>query len=83
MENDAKPKDSLFAATVLLGSNDAVLDDKDDRHVPIDEFKENLMYIISTLEKNGIQTENIILISPPPIDIDAWTANCKLRGSIF
>lgn len=77
---DGKPKGSLYAATILLGTNDAVLEEKDDRHVPIKEYKENLQKIVSLMEGSGIQTENIILISPPPIDLKAWETHCSIQG---
>ena len=83
LKHDGKPNGSLFAATVLLGTNDAVLQDKDDRFVPVEEYKKNLVSIISKLESNGIPSENIVLISPPPMDLQAWTAYCKAQGTIY
>ena len=83
LKYDGKPKGSLFAATILLGTNDAVLPDKDDRYVPVDEYKKNLMSIISKMENSGIPTENIILISPPPMDLSAWSIHCKTQGSPY
>lgn len=56
---------SKFAlATLLLGSNDAA-SEKSMQHVPLSEYKENLIFIV-----NYLKTINpamvIILITPPP-----------------
>lgn len=63
---------SPVAVTVFFGANDACLPDRSGsfQHVPIDEYKNNLSSIISSLKKRWPGT-NIILITPPPIDEDA------------
>jgi len=80
LKHDGQPKGSLYATTILLGTNDAVLRDKDDRHVPVEEYKKNLVSIISKMESKGIPSENIILISPPPMDLEAWSVFSRKQG---
>ena len=83
LKHDGRPNGSIYAATILLGTNDAVQQDKDDRHVPIEEYKKHLVSIISKMEDSGIPSENIIIISPPPIDLEAWANYCKVQGKIY
>ena len=83
LKRDGQPKGSLYAATILLGTNDAVLKEKDDRHVPVEEYKKNLVSIISKMESKGIPSENIILISPPPMDLEAWSVFSRKQGKIY
>ena len=68
--NDNQPYGIIKVATVLLGSNDAVNKSLDNRHVPIADYVKNLKCIISLLQK--AQVDNIILISPPPVDDFEW-----------
>ncbi len=74
------PQRSLYAAVVLLGTNDSVLKDVDDRAVPVDEYKENLKEIISEIEKQGVPRERILLVSPPPIDVEPWKKHAREMG---
>lgn len=57
-------------ATILLGSNDSNSKQHDDRHVPLVEYEQNLKCIVESLLEHKV--ENIILISPPPIDVMRW-----------
>ncbi|KAL8468182.1 hypothetical protein ACS0TY_031424 [Phlomoides rotata] len=58
-----------LAVTVFFGANDASLPDRYGafQHVPLDEYKQNLVAIVAFLKKQWASTR-IILITPPPID---------------
>ncbi|KAB1223541.1 hypothetical protein CJ030_MR2G011234 [Morella rubra] len=58
-----------LAVTVFFGANDACLPDRCSafQHVPLEEYKRNLLSVISSLKKRWSKTQ-IILITPPPID---------------
>ncbi|XP_021294422.1 GDSL esterase/lipase At5g45920 [Herrania umbratica] len=60
-----------LAVTVFFGANDACLPDRYAafQHVPVDEYKQNLHSIVSSLKKRWPKTL-ILLITPPPIDED-------------
>lgn len=64
--------DAPLAVTVFFGANDASLPDRSSgfQHVPLDEYKQNLLAIVAFLKKQWPSTR-IILIAPPPIDEDA------------
>ncbi|PIN23308.1 Isoamyl acetate-hydrolyzing esterase [Handroanthus impetiginosus] len=65
-------EDAPLAVTVFFGANDACLPDRYGgfQHVPLDEYKHNLLAIVDFL-KNRWPSTCIILITPPPIDEDA------------
>ena len=81
LRHDGQPEGALYAAAVLLGTNDSVMKEDDDRSVPVDEYIENMRYIISEIEKHGIPREKIILIAPPPIDVTAWRRFMEVKGN--
>ena len=83
LHRDGHKNESLYAATVLIGTNDAVLEDKDDRAVPLDEYKDNLLYIISKIESYGVPRERIILVTPPPMDSASWTKYAREKGKFI
>ncbi|KAF5472988.1 hypothetical protein F2P56_009640 [Juglans regia] len=60
-----------LAVTVFFGANDACLPDRGSafQHVPLDEYKHNLISIVSFLKKRWPRIQ-ILLITPPPIDED-------------
>lgn len=73
---------SIKMATILLGSNDAVSANLDKRHTPIPVYKKCIEKIIQELRKRGIQ--QIVLISPPPVDVKAWRAYASMTiGSSY
>ncbi|KNA25747.1 hypothetical protein SOVF_004090 [Spinacia oleracea] len=57
------------AATIFFGANDAALlgRNSERKHVPIEEYKENLRKIVLHLKRCS-PTMLVVLISPPPID---------------
>lgn len=65
-END----NNIIISTIFLGANDAV-DSKDQQYVPVDEYKENLQYIIEYLQKVN-PNMIIIVITPPIVDNSKW-----------
>ncbi|KAH7352845.1 hypothetical protein KP509_19G066500 [Ceratopteris richardii] len=67
-----------YLVTVFFGANDAVLlDSKDNsKHVPLEEYKSNLLKIVSHIKASN-NAAHIILITPPPVSeehlqIRAW-----------
>ena len=64
------PEGNLIFATVFVGANDSQPDsgvaDPLCSHVPLKEFKENIIAIIQLLRKKGAQ--HVLVISPPPVD---------------
>jgi len=53
---------------IFLGSNDASLPDTNpDQAVPVEEFGDNLLKIISFILNQGVTKDRIILVSPPPV----------------
>ncbi|KAF6038639.1 IAH1 [Bugula neritina] len=70
------------AVTLFLGSNDANLKDiNPQQHVPLEEYKSALMYMVHHLIKLGIRKECIILVAPPPVDEELWGKCKKLMGA--
>ncbi|KAG6419229.1 hypothetical protein SASPL_121445 [Salvia splendens] len=64
--------DAPLAVTVFFGANDAALPDRDSgfQHVPLDEYKQNLLAIVAYFKKQW-PSARIILITPPPVDDNA------------
>lgn len=65
------PQESLeppLLVTIFFGANDAVLLNGDDsrKHVPLQEYKNNLLKIISHIKASSNAT-HIVLITPPPV----------------
>ncbi|PIA57936.1 hypothetical protein AQUCO_00500096v1 [Aquilegia coerulea] len=65
-----------LAITIFFGANDACLLERYGgfQHVPIDEYKQNLMSIITLLKKRW-PTTVVLLITPPPIDEEGRLLN--------
>ncbi|KAK6124216.1 hypothetical protein DH2020_042052 [Rehmannia glutinosa] len=63
--------DAPLAVMVFFGANDASLPERCSgfQHVPLEEYKQNLVAIVAFLKKRWPSTR-IILITPPPIDED-------------
>lgn len=70
--------------TILLGANDSVDSVKcTKQHVPLEEFKQNLLDMVGYLESIGIPHQKIILISPPACDEKKWEKDCEKNGRVF
>ncbi|KAH8960365.1 hypothetical protein BDL97_06G128300 [Sphagnum fallax] len=59
--------------TVFFGANDAALPvpDGEHFHVPLPQYKANLHQIVSHIKSNS-ETTVVVLITPPPLDDEAW-----------
>mmetsp|Transcript_43468 Transcript_43468/g.106339 ORF Transcript_43468/g.106339 Transcript_43468/m.106339 type:complete len:261 (+) Transcript_43468:321-1103(+) len=58
--------------TIFFGANDSTMPGAR-QHVPLSEYQENLKKIIAMMREAWPKTE-IVLITPPPIDKEAWDA---------
>ena len=71
---DIIPEDNnnhnIIISTLFLGANDAV-DSNAQQYVPVDEYKDNLIYIIHHLKKIN-PNMIIIVITPPIVDNSKW-----------
>jgi len=66
--------------TILLGANDANFPESPlNQFVPIDEYENNLVDIITYLDSIGIRKERQILISPPTYRHNDYVNYCKLN----
>ena len=71
----------LLLCTVLFGSNDACLPGER-QYVPIDEYGENLVKIVTGIrESQSPQQFPIILLTPPPVNEVAWAKFKNLKTS--
>eukprot|EP00002_Diphylleia_rotans_P002852 TRINITY_DN11857_c0_g1_i1.p1 TRINITY_DN11857_c0_g1~~TRINITY_DN11857_c0_g1_i1.p1 ORF type:complete len:256 (-),score=58.88 TRINITY_DN11857_c0_g1_i1:16-783(-) len=62
--------------TIFLGANDSVLSGER-QHVPLDEYKQNLLDLIESIQNpagapSQSDLRTIIVITPPPIDAPVW-----------
>eukprot|EP00092_Neocalanus_flemingeri_P041233 GFUD01044893.1.p1 GENE.GFUD01044893.1~~GFUD01044893.1.p1 ORF type:complete len:247 (+),score=69.79 GFUD01044893.1:74-814(+) len=65
---------------IFLGSNDAsMVETNPEQAVPVEEFGENLLKIISYILSNGVSKQALVIISPPPILPEKWNATLSLR----
>ncbi|MCO5550685.1 hypothetical protein L7F22_004175 [Adiantum nelumboides] len=64
----AGSQDAPALVTIVFGANDAALPDRSSKrqHVPLPEYKDNLLKIISTVKSLSKETL-IVLITPPPV----------------
>ena len=74
--------------TVFFGANDAAFSNvnphlKWNQHVPLPNFKSNLVEICTYLTSIGIPKYSIILITPPPVCDDLWKVACKENSIAF
>jgi len=61
---------NIILTTIFLGANDAV-DSNAQQYVPVDEYKDNLIYIIHHLKRIN-PNMIIIVITPPIVDNSKW-----------
>ena len=73
--------------TVFLGANDAVILGRSSQkqHVPIPRYKLNLTEIVRAIRALGDDTTRpvVVLIAPPPVDVEARLAFCKAQYPDF
>ena len=71
---DSVALENVKIVTLMMGSNDASFPETNpEQAVPLEEFGENLLKIISMLLNKGIKKESIVIMSPPPILPEKWT----------
>ncbi|CAH1774789.1 unnamed protein product [Owenia fusiformis] len=73
-----KENASNIAVFVLfLGANDSNKAELNPmQHVPLTEFKENIIKMLEYLGSVGVGKEKIIIVSPPASDESAWEVEC-------
>ena len=78
--NHCKPSKVLFM-TVFFGANDASIPGER-QHVPLEEYGDNLSKIVTAIrrETSSLPPFPIIIITPPPIDEEAWKEYLSLFG---
>jgi lysophospholipase L1-like esterase len=64
-------------ATVFLGANDACIPETHRQYVSLEEYAQNLKWMIDLLKSKDIQ---VLLITPPPVDPARWEAHCLEKG---
>lgn len=68
----------VIAITVMLGVNDCGRPG-DFQHVPEAEFVDNMKIILCCLRNRWPKSE-VIVLSPPHVDADAWRETCRANG---
>ena len=77
---DNSPKDSIAAVVILLGSNDAVLEDVDPRGLSVEQYVKNLTDILTQFMNVGIAANQLILLTPPAISEVPYEKHCHEMG---
>lgn len=73
--------DQVACVTILLGSNDSShADSPSKQHVPLEEFKANLVAMIGHLETIGIKQDRVVLMSPPNYHDEDFMKYCREMG---
>ncbi|KAF7490016.1 Isoamyl acetate-hydrolyzing esterase 1 -like protein [Sarcoptes scabiei] len=73
----------IFAIVILLGTNDSVPVHCDSgQHVPIEEYRGNLKFMIDYLQMIGFGPEKLILMAPPNFYHDDFKQWCKTNNRI-
>ncbi|XP_052824707.1 isoamyl acetate-hydrolyzing esterase 1 homolog isoform X1 [Octopus bimaculoides] len=80
--NKNELKDAVFV-TIFLGANDCA-DEKINplQHVPVDEYKNNMVEMVQMLQESGLSAEQVILISPPAVDEESWAKCCERKDRV-
>ena len=65
---------SVMLVVIMIGANDAALPgiNKLNQAVSIEQYSDNLREIIDYFIQVGIPMSKILLITPPPIDVEAY-----------
>lgn len=82
LQCDHSPKGSVAAVVLLLGSNDSVVADLDQRSLTVEQYITNMTDIILQFTNDGISASKIVLLTPPAISIDMYTEFCKEQGNL-
>ena len=68
--------------TVFFGANDAALEHISPQHIPLNEYKSNLITIVEQIKAvRASPSIPLIVITPPPVDEGAWFAQCKITNN--
>ena len=71
----------VMAFTIFLGANDSNDPEKNiQQHVPLAEYKDNMIKMVKYLNSIGINSEKIILIGPPPCNATACGLDNEVTG---
>ncbi|XP_078609976.1 isoamyl acetate-hydrolyzing esterase 1 homolog isoform X2 [Branchiostoma floridae x Branchiostoma japonicum] len=71
----------VVLVTIFFGANDASLKEMSPKHVPLDNYKTNLRDMLEYLQQLGLGPDQVILITPPALDEQAWQKHCQGMGS--
>ncbi|XP_071788537.1 LOW QUALITY PROTEIN: isoamyl acetate-hydrolyzing esterase 1 homolog [Asterias amurensis] len=72
----------IAMVTIFFGANDSVLEEtRGAKFVSLDDFSANLQDMVQYLVDGGMQSDNIIIISPPPLDDKVWSKGCLKNES--
>ncbi len=90
--NDGVAWDRPDLVTLWFGANDAALSHIAPQHVPIDEYRANLVRIVRAVRARQRETPAsvafggrrfVVIITPPPVDEAAWHATaCAKYGDV-
>ncbi|EDO46329.1 predicted protein, partial [Nematostella vectensis] len=83
LATDNTPEGSIVAVVILLGSNDSVLYDIDQRGLELEDYTDNLRNIIHQFKQAGVPDKNIILMTPPPICEEMYEKSCLEKGKVL
>ncbi|EOD32398.1 hypothetical protein EMIHUDRAFT_72070 [Emiliania huxleyi CCMP1516] len=80
-----RPEDTPALVVVFLGANDATRppplrlqpEQSSRQHVPLEEYRRNLVSIIGAIRECGDGSARVLLLSPPPCDDVAWAQHCS------
>ncbi|XP_078692575.1 isoamyl acetate-hydrolyzing esterase 1 homolog [Branchiostoma floridae x Branchiostoma belcheri] len=71
----------VVLVTIFFGANDASLKEMSPKHVPLDVYKTNLTDMLEYLQQSGLGSDQVIIITPPALDEQAWQKHCQEMGS--
>merc|ERR1711874_338022 len=70
----------LAAVVLLMGANDSNDENINPRQaVPLDEFRNKMRDIVEYFVRVGVERRKIVVVSPPPVDVERWHAYLKER----
>ncbi|XP_044144580.1 isoamyl acetate-hydrolyzing esterase 1 homolog isoform X2 [Bufo gargarizans] len=71
----------IAAVTIFFGANDSSIREQNpQKHVPLEEYTENLRSMVQYLKSVNIKEEKIVLITPPPIHEPTLEKHCLTNG---
>ena len=74
-------QDQADVVVIFFGANDSSLPGPNPKqHVPLSDFRSNLVEMCTYLNSIGISSSSLILITPPALCESKWELTCKERG---